>query len=234
MDIKIPEKDLNKVHIFKTGDKHKKEIKNVYDENQPKNWWSFPQGVKILLVGASGVGKTNSVANMLTKRQEPIHKVYTITPPTTDYDFVGKRLRKYTVEKPPKYETLVKNKNNILIIDDIDIAAQSKQFQKYVTELFTHVSSHSGLTVIVSCHSLTSCLPIQRRSANVIFVFHTPDLQVIKTQIFSKVGAKPKDVEHLFELMKTPFDFIVIDLISNTKARYRLNNVVPIDFKNEE
>lgn len=226
--------EINKIHVFKN--KEKSEFKCIYDDKQTENYFNIPKGNRIFLIGSSGVGKTNFIQNLLHKRTIPFHKVYTITGQGKDskeYDFVGKRLRKYDVLKPPALEKL-KNKNNILIIDDVDISAQSKQFIDYLTKIFTFVSSHCGLLVILSTHSYSSIPLIIRRCGTIYNIFHSPDLAVIRSQIFAKHGARNHEIDYLYDQLKSNFDFLTIDLIPNTKSKYRLNNVKPIEISKKE
>lgn len=219
----------NKVTIYKNKDK--KRFKSHW-VNQTKNYWDTPLGNKILLIGSSGTGKTNNVRNILEKSKK-IHKAYLITPDTNkEYDFLGKRLRKYTTKKPPKFENICKNKYNVVIIDDIDILSEDKKFQTFVKELFTHVSSHNGVRVFLSTHNYASVPTTIRRCSSLMFIHQSPDMHIIKQQIFQKLGAKPKEVDLLYDLMKSHYDCIVIDLIPGSTSKYRLNNVEPIDLKN--
>lgn len=217
----------NVVTVYKNKDKSR----FVSTWKNQDNIWKVPLGNRIILIGSTSTGKSNNIRNILEKSGN-YHKVYLIAPETNqEYDWIGNRLRKYSVQNPPPFERITKHINNVVIIDDTDIAGSSKTFQDWVKELFTHVSSHNGTRVILSTHNYSSIPTTIRRCASLFFIHQSPDLHLIKTQIFQKLGAKPHEVDMLFELMKDQFSNIVIDLIPGTKSKYRLNNITPIDLK---
>ena len=232
-DFKIHPSQYNKVHIF--PNKEKNRFNRLYEKGeQEKNYFNIPRGNKVILIGSSGVGKTNFIQNILNKRQFPVYKIYTITgngEQSKEYDFIGdKKLRKYSVEKPPALEKL-KHKDKILIIDDIDVSATSKHFQTWLGRVFSTISSHEGCLIILSSHSYSSIPTYIRRQSSWYGIFQSPDLHVIRRDIFGKHGCKPHEIDYLYDHIKSHYDFIVIDLIPNSNSMFRLNNVLPLDPK---
>ena len=185
---------------------------------------------RILLIGASGTGKSNSIMNFIERSSGEFHKIVICSFSTTDeplYTYLKKQLP--DVELIDKIEDVPavqdfdegnKKTSKLIIFDDF-INLSKKEMQK----LFDYaISSRKfGFTCIFVSQNYTSVPKIISRNCNYIFVFRINDKISIKRIISNHSLTENRtatEIEHIYyNCIKQPLGFLVIDLSTNDASK---------------
>lgn len=213
----------------------------------------FPRPFRWGILGAVSCGKTSLILNYLVKAHKydnifVLHpQTYNPNIPSEDegsnaniivpeavipeyegVDFIG-----LAYIPSMKYFDLVSDKFNLFIIDDIDLISYCKKRSEMRSErlnkLFSFVSSHKNVSIIVSSQDASSQLPgFVLKMCNVITVYRVLDEYIIQTMA-RKISMGYKKLKALLALCKGKHDSITFDFTDDTRFPVRLNIYQNID-----
>lgn len=129
-------------------------------------------------------------------------------------------------------ETSTTLDNPLIIIDEVTADSLNKIGLHRFERLINHACTHRNATLICSSQSAMNVPPKARRGFNHYALWKQADEGLSKV-VAGKVSVKPEVLEDLLGLLKTPHDFIWIDLDSayDSPWRFRLNLIEPINIQ---
>jgi len=185
---------------------------------------------RILMIGASGTGKTNSLMNFIERSSGEFYKIIICSFSTTDealYTFLKQKIPDVElinkIEDVPtiqSFDDLEKNKPKLIVFDDF-INLNKKQMK--ILEDYAISSRKFGFTTVFISQNYTSVPKIISRNCNYIFVFKINDRISIK-RIISNHGLSdhytPERIEQLYHYcISIPLGFLLIDLKTNDTSK---------------
>jgi hypothetical protein len=205
----------------------------------PKDKQKLPAGFKnhmiqrnsrILMIGASGTGKSNSLLNYIEKSSGEYNQIIICSFSTTD-----EALYRYLKDKIPDVELINdidevpriqsfddedKKISKLIVFDDF-INLNKKQMK--VLEDYAISSRKFGFTTVYISQNYTSVPKIISRNCNYIFCFKINDKVSIK-RIISNHGLSdfytPSQIEKYYHYcVSQPLGFLMIDLKTNDSSK---------------
>lgn len=188
---------------------------------------------RILMIGSSGTGKSNSLLNFIEKSSGEFFKIIICSFSTTDeplYNYLQSKIPEVelinNIDDVPSvqdFDDNDKNKSKLIVFDDF-VNLTKKQMAK----LFDYaISSRKfGFTTIFISQSYTSVPKIISRNTNYIFLFRINDRVSIK-RIIGNHGLSsyitPEQIEqYYYYCIKQPLGFLLIDLkTTDDSKRFR-------------
>ena len=178
---------------------------------------------RILMIGASGTGKSNALLNFIERSSGEFHKIIICSFSTTDeplYNFLHQKIPDVElinkIEDVPKvqdFDDIEKNKPKLIVFDDF-VGLSTKQM-KILTD-YAISSRKFGFTTVFISQNYTSVPKVISRNCNYIFVFKINDRISIK-RIISNHSLSglitPERIEQLYYYcVGQPLGFLLIDL----------------------
>lgn len=205
----------------------------------PKSKDKLPAGYKnhmidknsrILMIGASGTGKSNSLMNYIEKSSGEYQQIIICSFSTTD-----EPLYQYLKNKIPEVE-LINDINEVPLVQSFDdedkkisklivfddfINLNKKQMK--ILEDYAISSRKFGFTTVYISQNYTSVPKIISRNCNYIFCFKINDKVSIK-RIISNHGLSdhftPQEIERYYHYcVSQPLGFLLIDLRVNDSSK---------------
>ena len=126
-----------------------------------------------------------------------------------------------------KYFDNIADKFNLFIIDDIDLTSycrkRSEVRSERLNKLFSFVSSHKNVSIIVSSQDASSQLPcFVLKMCSVITIYKQMDEYVVAT-LARKISIGYRKLKGLLGLCEGKHDSITFDFTEDTKHPHRLN-----------
>ena len=126
----------------------------------------------------------------------------------------------------------VADRHNLFIIDDIDLCSYVKKRREIreerLNKLFSYVSSHKNLSIIVSSQDASSQLPsFVLKMTNIVTIYKIRD-QYIMQVLARKLGVSYKRLKKLIDICKNRHDSITLDYTEDSPAEIRFNMYTPI------
>lgn len=218
------------------------EIKSIQDGQIHKLLPSHPY--RMLLLGSSGVGKTNILLNLLTK-QLVYDRIYLFSRhlEQSKYVFLKKHLEdieenlkenginqkiimawENTLQKLPSVEDLDADYRNLVICDDF--AVTEKKNSKRIAELFVR-SRHRNASVIFLTQLFFKCdRDIRLNCSHFILLQSHNKREMISMSMDLGADLEKNKFKELYnKVLSIPYQFLLIDNTArgNTKERYRMN-----------
>jgi len=188
---------------------------------------------RILMIGASGTGKSNALLNFIERSSGEFHKIIICSFSTTDeplYNFLHQKIPDVElinkIEDVPKvqdFDDIEKNKPKLIVFDDF-VGLSTKQMKILIDYAIS--SRKFGFTTVFISQNYTSVPKVISRNCNYIFVFKINDKVSIKRIIsnHSLSGLiSPERIEQLYYYcVGQPLGFLLIDLKTlDEKKRFR-------------
>ena len=222
-----------------------------HEKNDPKrDLIDWPRPFRWGILGAVSCGKTSLILNYLIKSRKYdnifiIHP-HTYNPNIAAEDEASNNNIVASVEGDnviPEYDGVdyiglaflpsmryfdkIAKQHNLLIIDDIDLLSYCKKRREMreerLNKLFSFVSSHKNVSIIVSSQDASSQLPsFVLKMCNVQTVYHVRDGYVIQT-LARKLGMGYKRLIALLRETRNKHDAITFDNTDDTIHQLRLN-----------
>lgn len=211
----------------------KNEDKDGLDDKWTKgrNRLDFPI-VRAVVSGAPNSGKTQWIRNLAlrkAKKGRPFKRILCVVTNELTKDWKGIPNVEIFEQVMPPAEELAKP-DRLLVVDDVDFGDLSKDDQRLLIMAYRHYSSHYGLYVATTHHNLIDIPKTIRRSANLFVMFRQPDLEEMKKTLGKRAGLTSKRAEIVFDMLKDPWDHILVDMIQGSEFPLRLNSVHGIRF----
>jgi len=187
----------------------------------------------ISIIGQTGSGKSQSILEFLSRKNEAFHRIILFSGSTVDeplYKLIEKHIDGIEmIENAEELPDLTdmneedKKSEKLIIFDDI-INLPKKQLTK-IQKWFNSARKY-GYTCIATAQNYTD-LPIQiRRNTMIFFIFRLNDINIIN-QILKNHNNNGDDKELVkqayFLATSKPHNFFLLDTTSNDDKRYRHN-----------
>jgi hypothetical protein len=198
----------------------------------PKDKQKLPLGYKqhyidknsrILMIGSSGTGKSNSLLNFIEKSSGEFNEIIIASFSTTDeplYNYLQQKIPQVqlinNIDEVPEVQSYDDNDKKIskLIVFDDFVNLNKKEMKKLFD--YAIASRKFGFTCVFISQSYTSVPKIISRNCNYLFVFRLNDKVSIKRIIsnHSLSGiVSPEEIEkYYYYCIKQPLGFLLIDL----------------------
>ncbi len=220
---------------------HEEQWSSKYDPQDPYSFFALPT-CKALLIARPNSGKSNLIKNliMFAKPQYTFIYICHHTLKTREYDDINMSENVVmstelpTDEDFPLEDEEGKEQRNLCILDDVYTRRLSKDDEKKLNKLFTYVSSHCNTTVLMSCHDYVTVPVSIRRSVDIVFLWKIIDQQS-QQLLTKKFGLSKTGLYDLFknkDLIPSKYSFLTVDFLPNTPAKFRIDNMYPIDLNN--
>lgn len=183
---------------------------------------------RVLLAGKPNSGKTAVVHNLIARKQPPFERIvlYHSDPNTKEYYGVDFE----TVTEVPKIDDWDGSIRNCLVIDDVDLDGLGRDSASRLDRTLGFASTHSSLTVLVTCQNLAQ-IPIRIRRMMNCFCVWPPTDQDAVYKLARATSTPLNDMRQLLEVVNetaSPYSFMMIDH-SGRGDTYRLNGSTPIE-----
>lgn len=235
-----------------------KEQHESWAEPPDRNMMDFPRPFRWAVFGHPNCGKTTTILNYLMKAQ-PYDRIFLLHPRSynPEVDEADRALNKNLIlpecEVPEyagveyfplayvpneKFWVGLENKNHSLfIIDDIDLISMSKgskSSQRVLNKLFSYVSTHHNVSIIVSSQSPSSQLPsIVFQMCDIGTLYKMNDKYKLRV-LAQKMGQNQYYLEKLLGLCKDKHENITFDSTADTPYPIRKNFFTKINVKTSE
>ena len=223
-----------------------KKLSEQWSDND--NWISWPRPFRWCIMGKPSCGKTSLILNYLIKGK-PFDNIFLMHPQTYNANISAEdeAVNKNILLNPklidiPEYKgvsyhslaylpsmTYFDNlkKHSLFIIDDIDLISYTKKRRELreerLNKLFSYVSTHKNVSIIVSSQDPSSQLPtFILKMCNVITVYQVRDEYIIQT-MSRKLSVGYKRLKKLLELCKSKHDSLTFDYTDGSPAEVRYN-----------
>ena len=188
---------------------------------------------RILMIGSSGTGKSNSLLNFIEKSSGEFSEIIICSFSTIDealYKFLQEKIPQVqlinNIEEVPEvqsYDNEDKKISKLIVFDDF-INLSKKEMKKLFD--YAIASRKFGFTCVFISQSYTSVPKIISRNCNYLFIFRLNDKISIKRIIsnHSLSGlVSPEQIEqYYYYCIKQPLGFLLIDLKTiEDKKRFR-------------
>jgi hypothetical protein len=206
-----------------------------------------------LIAGKVGCGKTSLILNYLVKTKGfdnifLLHPNTYISNTTMDDELINNNIINSTAEPVLEYTGVdytplafipgmkyfdeIAKKKNLMIIDDIDVNSYLKKRREVreerLNKLFSFVSSHKNLSIIISSQDPSSQLPgFIMKMSNVITIYKPRDSYIIQT-LARKLSFEYKQLQKFLSICKDDHDSMTFDYIPNSPSVYRFNIYKPV------
>lgn len=226
-------------YIFENPDKIEK--RRLWD------WDGAPfSSSRILLSSLPNCGKRSLILNIVKKINPPPSAIHIVhcDPFTSEYNEISD-ICPYFVYGPEDLPTAdnienpeisdeesdVEHSGPIVILDEITTEQLNKENQKRFERLVNYVATHKDCTIFISIQSIVNIPAKCRRAAN-IFALWRQNSEELNKIVASRCGLKSSELDAMFSLCKSKYDFIYIDTDEDITSpwRYRVNFISPISF----
>jgi hypothetical protein len=215
----------------------------------------FPRPFRWGILGAVSCGKTSLILNYLV-RSHHYDNIFIMHPQTYNPnipledeasnnniivpdaqipEYKGVQFIGLSYLPSMKYFDNIANKFNLFIIDDCDLCTFMRKRRELreerLNKLFSYVSSHKNVSIIVSSQDASSQLPgFCLKMCNVITIYKQLDEYVVAT-LSRKISIGYRKLKALLALCKGKHDNITFDFTDDTKYLHRLNIYQNIDIE---
>lgn len=186
-----------------------------------RNKLNFPHPFRATICGSPGVGKTNTIKNILIRADPPFEQIYVIhcdgeyTQEYNDMDVI--MLKEIP---PPSFWT--GEVKTMVILDDCEYKSLNKEQMKNLDRLVGYCSTHKNISVLNAVQELFTLPTIVRRCSNLWIIWRPNDMDSLKI-IGRKLGISSREFSSLFNLCKEFRDSIWIDNTPSTPYKIRKN-----------
>ena len=185
---------------------------------------------RILMIGASGTGKSNALMNYIEKSSGEYQQIIICSFSTTDeplYQYLKNKIPEVELindinEVPPvqSFDDEDKKISKLIVFDDF-ICLSKKQMK--ILEDYAISSRKFGFTTVYISQNYTSVPKIISRNCNYIFCFKINDKVSIK-RIISNHGLSdyftPQEIERYYHYcVSQPLGFLLIDLKTTDNSK---------------
>ena len=151
-----------------------------------RNHLNKPHPFRAIITGPPGVGKTCIIQNMVSRAHPPFQKVLVLhADPEQTKEYAG--IQAEMMDSIPASNSWDGEQKTLCIIDDLEIRQLNKEQKRNMERLFSYVSTHRNVSVILTSQDNFNIMPCVRRSANIYILFKIRDVDSLKI-IIASVG----------------------------------------------
>ena len=196
--------------------------KGFHEKWFPKrNKLNFPHPFRATVCGAPGVGKTNTIKNILIRADPPFEEVFVIHCDgeyTKEYDDMDVSMLK-DIPAPSFWSG---EKKTMVILDDCEYKSLSKEQLKNLDRLVGYCSTHKNISVVNASQCTFSLPTIVRRCSNLWIIWKPNDMDSLSI-IGRKLGINGAEFRGLFNLCPDFRDSIWLDQTPSSPYLLRKN-----------
>ena len=188
---------------------------------------------RILMIGSSGTGKSNSLLNFIEKSSGEFSEIIICSFSTTDeplYNFLQQKIPEVqlinNIEEVPEVQSYDNNdkKTSKLIVFDDFVNLSKKEMKKLFD--YAIASRKFGFTCVFISQSYTSVPKIISRNCNYLFIFRLNDKvsikRIISNHSLSGLVSAQEIEQYYYYATSKPLGFLLIDLKTNDEnCRFR-------------
>jgi hypothetical protein len=182
-----------------------------------RNKLNIPHPFRCVALGPPNCGKGTVVKNILLRANPPFEEIICIhcdPDYTQEWDDCDVKMMS-EIPAPEDWEGV---KKTLVILDDLEFKAMSKNQKRNLDRLFGFCSTHKRLSVILCSQDPFNVPPIVRRCSNLWVMWRCPDLDAMAT-VSRKTGMKSQNFNAIFnQLMMDTHDSLWLD--QTTKSPY--------------
>lgn len=180
----------------------------------PNDLADFPSPFTLVLCAPTSSGKTSLIKNIILHQRPAFERIviYHFDPDTLEYGDIDAEI----ISRPPEKSDFEKGVKTLLIIEDINMSLLSKIQRAEIDRVFGYISSHLGVSVILTSQTLTNVPLSIRRMASALIVWKGSDRRCVWV-LSQMLGISKRDLEFYFDSLKTKYDFL---LLSNFPPPY--------------
>lgn len=185
-----------------------------------RDWGNLPHPWRGIMVAKPSSGKTNLVCNLVLLADPPFERIIImhVDETTMEYDILDGAEIVTEVPQLTEFEHGVKT---LFIVEDIDIKALKPPEHSRLNRIMGYVSTHKGVSVLLTAQQPSQIPPDIRRQANVFFLWRMSDLRA-QGEYSQRIGIKPDDMAHIMaNIMRNRYDFLTCDQIPGSPAPLR-------------
>jgi hypothetical protein len=180
---------------------------------------------KLLALGGTGLGKTNSMKNIFLRHQSsdnPFKLLYIITCSEDSTEWLDTEPTEQFVEIPD-LDMFDGEDKTCVIIDDFETAKISKEQFRKLSTLMRYICTHRNVSVMLGYQSFFDTPSICRKVAN-CFMIYKPTGKLERDTIANRLGMDKDQLKNIFKTKITGHhDHLLIDRTVNTPYPYRKN-----------
>ena len=197
---------------------------------------------RMIIVGSSGSGKTQTLLNLLNIMPNTFEKIRIITKCKSEplYEWLEEKLKDFDFKieeglgNLPDLDSLDKTVNNLIVLDDL--VAESARAQRPVAEYFIRARKKNCSLIYIS-QSYYAVPQLIRQNINYLIIKQIASLRNL-TMIMREcsLGIDKKDLKKIYDdATQSKQDFLLIDIDGQKDERFRKNfseiYVLDDDFK---
>lgn len=201
------------------------------DYSASENLGRYPHPFRACILGRVNSGKSLVAKFILMAHQAhkpKFQNVYVVhgSTKTQEYDCIEPT---DVFDDIPSYEEFDETKKTLLIIDDLDYTAFTREQLKRLSELFRFGSTHHNISIILLHQVFVRVPKIARDCSNIFIIYRPVDLDSLDT-VGRRVGLKKEQVRYIFkELMPHYRDSLCVNLIPGAPHKYLKNVYEPLN-----
>jgi hypothetical protein len=192
----------NRLLIFENSDKV-----DTTSPFNPRNLCDLPTPFCAILSAPTSSGKTSLIQNIILQQQPEFDRIllWHFDEFSSEYDSLDVE----KIESAPNVSMFKRGEKTLLIIEDISFDALNKQEKSDLNRCFGYISSHYGVSILLTTQTYTNVPVPIRRMANFLFLWKATDRR-LSYLLSAMFGINKKRVDEYFDTLETRYDFICI------------------------
>ena len=197
-----------------------------------RNLLNKPHPFRAIITGPPGSGKTLIIQNMVSRAQPPFERVIVLhADPEQTREYAGINAEMMNIIPAP--DSWDGEQKTLCIIDDLEIRQLPKEQKRNLERLFSYVSTHRNVSIIMTSQDAFNIAPNIRRSANIFILFKIRDVDSLMT-IARKIGIPKQMMRDLMKLLKKKHDSLWLDTTAGSPIPFALNGFTEISVDESE
>ena len=193
-----------------------------------RSFLNLPHSFRLICISPPDGGKSTLIKNIILRAKPEFQRILIYHfGAGAEYDDVDAE----PIEEldPLDYED--NDEKTLLVIEDCNFKSCDKQMKHDLNRLFGYTSSHCNLSIAITAQNPYDISPEIRRMANCICLWRNHDMSSLNT-LASRCGLTKKHMECIMiDLLPNPHDFLMIDLQTNSPAKYRINGFSKLELQ---
>jgi len=194
---------------------------------------------RMLIIGSSGSGKTQTLLNIIHNLGETFQNLYIITKNKDEplYNFLADKLKENVnivegIDKAPDLDKFDKDEQSLIVMDDLVLEKNQKALEQYFIR-----ARKLNCSLIYISQSYYAVPPIIRKNLTYLVIKRLsslPDLFRILREY--SLGVDKEELKKIYEksITDNKQDFLLVDLDADPNDRFRKNFNEIYDIKTEE
>lgn len=186
---------------------------------------NFPKPFKMIITGPPNRGKTLIAHNIIIRCKPQFDEIFLVHIDSTSEEWGRLVEEENHLDCVPPLEFFNNDRDtkSLIILEDF----QASKNDVNLNHLFRYTSTHCNVSVMLIFQAYFFIPPIYRRLTNIYIIYPMVDLNA-SAALGRRVGLDKEQMEKLFALCTSVYDFIVLDLTKGTPCKIRFNLFHPV------